>query len=266
MKLVHFTPLRVFIIGFVLVVGVIALVVSVRYAHRLRERKLQALFASVLGAYEILYRRSGFRSTLLRLLPFVAFPLILSPLWLFYKPHPLHYKYIEFPAGAGWYSFFSVVSATGWYIKGLLLGQDIPVVLREVVARIYGIMDWRFLVWGLIDLGILIGTGWVLLRKRWVGLGVVLGVAAMFPFVSTAWNGVEDCLSWTYLYVSLVGLALLVGESADALWPSGWRCPYFLPASADNSPRTLPGFALYLDSRPNLTLSPTSMLFFLNQP
>ena len=177
----------------------------------------------VLVAYEVLYRRSGFRLALLRLLPFVAFPLILSPLWLFYKPHPLYYKYIEFPAGAGWYSFFSVVGATGWYIKGLLLGQDIPVVLREVVARIYGIMDWKFLVWGLIDLGILIGAGWALLKKRWVGLGVVLGVAAMFPFVSTAWNGVEDYVSWTYLYVPLAGLALLVGGLADALWPSGWR-------------------------------------------
>ncbi|MCK4590727.1 MAG: hypothetical protein KAT86_03160, partial [Candidatus Latescibacteria bacterium] len=46
----------------------------------------------------------------------------------------------------------------------------------------------------------------------------------MFPFASTAWNGVENYVSWAYLYVPLAGLALLVGGLADALWPSAWPC------------------------------------------
>ena len=53
MKLIHFTPLRMFIIGLVLAVGVIVLVVGVRYTHRIRERKLQALFAGPCELVEI---------------------------------------------------------------------------------------------------------------------------------------------------------------------------------------------------------------------
>jgi tetratricopeptide (TPR) repeat protein len=177
----------------------------------------------MLLAYEVLYRRSGARTVLMRLLPYAGFILILSPFWLFYKPHPLHYMYIDFPAGTLWNSFFSVVGTTGWYLRGLLLGWDIPVVFHEVVERIYGITHWKFLLWGMVDLGILIGAGWALLRKRWAGLGVVLGFGAMLPFASTAWNGVEDYVSWAYLYVPSVGLALLVGGLADWLWPSSWR-------------------------------------------
>ncbi|MFH1007200.1 MAG: hypothetical protein V1800_06835 [Candidatus Latescibacterota bacterium] len=45
MKLLHGTPLRRLIVGLVLVVAVVALVSSVRYAHAVRERRLHALFA-----------------------------------------------------------------------------------------------------------------------------------------------------------------------------------------------------------------------------
>ncbi len=45
MKSFHFTPLRMFIVALVFVAGVIAVVLGVKYAHRARERRLQALFA-----------------------------------------------------------------------------------------------------------------------------------------------------------------------------------------------------------------------------
>jgi hypothetical protein len=44
MKSFHFTPLRTFIVALVFVAGVIAVVLGVKYAHRARERRLQALF------------------------------------------------------------------------------------------------------------------------------------------------------------------------------------------------------------------------------
>ncbi|MCK4591387.1 MAG: hypothetical protein KAT86_06505, partial [Candidatus Latescibacteria bacterium] len=177
----------------------------------------------VLGLYEVLYRRSGLRGVLVRLLPFVVIALIVSPLWLYYKPHPLYYNYIDFPPRAGWYSFFSVVGATGWYLKGLLLGWGIPVVLHEAVERILSFPHWRFLLWGLIDLGILTAVVWASLRKRWAGLGILFLFATMIPFLSTAWNGVDEYLSWTHLYVPLVGLALLFGGLADRVWFSPRR-------------------------------------------
>ena len=172
----------------------------------------------ILVAYEVLYRRSGLRTTLARLLPFAAVSLLVFPLYWFYKPHPLQYKYIEFPAGSGWYSFLSVVGATGWYAKGLLLGWELPAVLHEVVEQIFRFFHWKVLVWGMVDLGILLGGGWVLWRKRWAGLGIFLLFGALLPFASTSWNGVEEYVSWTYLYVPLVGWAFLVGGIADGLW------------------------------------------------
>ncbi len=177
----------------------------------------------ILFAYEMWYRRSGLRVVLVRVLPFVVLSLLLSPLWWLYKPHPLYYNAIEFPAGTGWSSFFSVVGATGWYARGLLFGWGIPVVLHEVVERIYAYTHWKFLFWGIVDLGILIAAGWAVWRKRWVGMGGVFLIGGMLPFASTLWNGVEHYVSWPYLYVPLVGWAFLLGGGIDELWSSGRR-------------------------------------------
>jgi len=177
----------------------------------------------VLGAYELLYRRSRLRAVVMRLLPFVGISLIVSPLWWFYKPHPLYYKYVELPPKAGWYSFFSVVGATGYYAKGLLLGLDIPVVLHEAIDRIFRFTHPRFLSWGAIDLGVLLAAGWALRRGIWAAVGVMLIFGSMLPFASTAWNGVEDYISWAYLYFPTAGLAILAGGAADVLTSSPRR-------------------------------------------
>ncbi|HID11733.1 MAG TPA: tetratricopeptide repeat protein [Candidatus Latescibacteria bacterium] len=174
----------------------------------------------ILGAYELLYRRSGSRTSLMHILPFVGISLLISPLWWFYKPHPLYYKYIEFPPKAGWYSFFSVVGATGLYAKGLLFGLDIPIVLHEAIGRIFKFTHPRFLLWGAVDIGALLAAGWLLRRKIWAGLGVLLVFCSMVPFASTAWNGVEEYISWTYLYFPLVGLAISAGGVVDLLLAS----------------------------------------------
>ena len=177
----------------------------------------------VLAGYEVLYRRSGVRRVLTRILPFLVFSLAVSPLWWFYKPHPLHYKYMEFPTRAGWYSFFSVVGATGWYLRGLASGWGIPVVMYEVVERIFNPLHWEFLLWGGIDLGILVLAGWALRRGWWAGLGILLAFGAMLPFASTQWNGVEEYVAWVYLYFPSAGFSLLVGGLAERIWASSQR-------------------------------------------
>ena len=57
MKFFYFTPLRMFIVGLVLAVGVIAVVVGVKYTHREKERRLQALFAGPSEVVEVPERR-----------------------------------------------------------------------------------------------------------------------------------------------------------------------------------------------------------------
>jgi hypothetical protein len=53
MRLLHFTPLRIFIVGFVFAVGVIAVVVGVKYTHGVREQRLQALFTGSCELVEV---------------------------------------------------------------------------------------------------------------------------------------------------------------------------------------------------------------------
>jgi len=177
----------------------------------------------VLAAYELLYLRSGPKEALMRLLPFVGISLAISPLWWFYKPHPLYYKYIEFPPEAGWYSFFSVVGATGRYAEGLLLGLGFPSVLHEAVGRILKFPHPRFLAWGLVDAGVLLAGIWLLRRGIWAGLGAVIAFCSMLPFASTAWNGVEEYISWAYLYFPLAGFSVAFGGATDALLSSPRR-------------------------------------------
>ncbi len=174
----------------------------------------------ILGLYEVFYCRSRLRKLLLRVLPFIAISVGVSPLWLFHKPHPYYFKYVDLSAKAARNSFFSAVGATGWYLKGLLLGRNIPVVLRETVERILRFLHWRFLIWGAIDLGILITGGWVLRRRRWLGLGLLFAFVALLPFVTTVLNRVDIYIHWSYLYIPTVGLALFVGGLADVFWAS----------------------------------------------
>ena len=177
----------------------------------------------LLFVYEVFYRRTGIHQAVLRLLPFGAISVLVSPLWLFYRPHPYHYHYIDFPSGAGWNSFFSVVGATGWYLKGLLFGSGIPVILREAVERILRFPHWRFLLWGAIDVGIIAVGGWVLQRRRWLGLGLVFVFIALLPFVTTVWNRVDDYIHWAYLYIPTVGLAFFIGGLVDEVCSSQRR-------------------------------------------
>ncbi|RKY66476.1 MAG: hypothetical protein DRQ08_02820 [Candidatus Latescibacterota bacterium] len=170
----------------------------------------------VIFAYELLYRGSGTRA-LAKVLPFVAISLAVSPLWWTYKPHPLHYRYIKFPKGAGWYSFFSVVGASGWHIVGLILGWKVPVVLHEVVGKVFSPLAPKFLVWSMADLGLFALASLALRRGWWGGLGMFLAFGAMLPFASSKWNGVINFVDWSYLYFPSAGLALVLGGLAGSL-------------------------------------------------
>ena len=173
--------------------------------------------------YEALYRRRGFRGALIRSLPFGMALVALAPFWLYWHPNPLLYKGMEFPEGAGWNSFFSVVGASGMYLKGLLWGGGVPLVLFEVVERIFSVWHWKFLMWGGIDL-ILVGAAiWAVRKGYWAGLGVLWVFCGMIPFASTAWNGVEAYVSWEVLYVPLVGVAWVLGGLAEGCWKVGRR-------------------------------------------
>ena len=171
----------------------------------------------LLAAYEILYRRAGLGRFAARLGPFAILALALSPIWLYLRPHPLHYTYTEFPPGTTWFSLFSVIGATEWYARGILLGWDIPLVLHEVVQQIYTLSDGRLLFWGGLNLAALVSACVLLRRRHWGALGIVVLFSTMLPYASTTWNSVTEYVSWQYLYYALGGMALFLGGLASGL-------------------------------------------------
>ncbi|HIE04822.1 MAG TPA: tetratricopeptide repeat protein, partial [Candidatus Latescibacteria bacterium] len=171
-------------------------------------------------AYEALYRGRSIRRSVLHALPFLGPLLVLAPFWLYYKPHPLHYRYISFAEGSGWFSFFSVVGATGLYLKGLLAGIGVPAVLHETAERIFKFYHPKFIVWTFVNI-IILGAGILAARRTWAGLGVLLAYCGTVPFLSTTWNGVEEYVYWPYLYLPSLGLAMVVGGVVDLLLSKG---------------------------------------------
>ena len=170
-------------------------------------------------AYEGLYRRRGLRVALVRFIPLGGALVVMIPFWLYWRPHPLLYQYLELSKGAGRYSFLSVVGASGLYLKGLLWGGDVPMVLHEAAERIFRVLHWKVLLWGTVDGALLAVAVWAVRKGYWAGLGGLWVFCGMVPFASTAWNGVEEYLSWIYLYFPIAGLALAIGGWADALLP-----------------------------------------------
>ena len=181
------------------------------FAAGLLVSKVAFTLPVLLAAFEGIYLRSGWRRTTRALVPFVAIGLMVSPLWWMLRPHPLHFSYIVFPPGATWFTMYSVISATEWYARGLLLGSGIPVVLHEVVPQIYELANWRLaFLWAMVAAVLLSGVA-LMRRGHWGGLGLVVVVVAVIPFASTAWHNAHDYVSWKYLYTPLAGMALFLG-------------------------------------------------------
>ena len=178
------------------------------FALALVTERVAVCVGLVLFVYELLYQRTRLRRALVRLSPFAAIPLLLLPVWVWYSPHPLHYRYVPIHEGSFSDGLFSVIGATEQYANGLLLTRGIPSVLHEIVERIYRWSNPKFLFWALFN-SVIIGSAiFALRRKQWAGLGIVIIFIAMIPYASVAYNRVIDYVSWSYLYLPLVGFAL----------------------------------------------------------
>jgi len=177
----------------------------------------------VLFVYELLSRRSGFRRSLWRLVPYAAVTTLVAPLWWAWRAHPLHYRYHPYPEGAGWTSLYHTFSALGLYAGGLF-GVNLPAGLTELAQTPTGWSDWRVLLgaggWVLVAAGGL----WALRRRRLLGVGLMLCALGLVPFASVAWHQVPEPLTWSSLWVVVAGLALSVagvlGAAADR-WGRG---------------------------------------------
>jgi tetratricopeptide (TPR) repeat protein len=158
--------------------------------------------------YELLYQRSGVKRSLLRVSLFALIPLLLVTLWRSLTPHPIHYKYVAMYKGSFWHGLLTVTGATGHYAGGLVLARGIPSILHEIVEKIFYWKHPGFLLWGAIDLSLIVGATLALAKKQWAAVGVLLIFVAMIPYSSVAYNRVPDYVSWSYLYFPVAGLAL----------------------------------------------------------
>ena len=166
-------------------------------------------------AYETLWCRSSLWLTVKRVGPHVAVGGAALWLWAAADPHPIYYESMPITKEIWWQSLITVVGSTDWYLRGWLLGEDVPVVLHEVVERFESLTHWRLLVWVAADLGIIAWAVRRVLRRGWDGLGILFAFCAMIPFATAWWNPVRAYVSWEYLYFPLVGFGLFWGGLLD---------------------------------------------------
>lgn len=174
-----------------------------------------------LPAYELLDRRQGIRGTALRLLPFAVLTSLAVFLWCRLRPHPLLFSYSAVEGGE-WPSFYSIVAGSYWYGSGLFSGYGIPIILPDVMRRVFT-PNATFLCWlaaHLLFLGVAL---WRIARRDPLGLGLLWIYTAMVPFLSTAWNPMEEHVAWVYLYLPTCGLALMIAAVGDKVLSLGAR-------------------------------------------
>lgn len=177
----------------------------------------------ILLVYELAYARSGWKRIVLRLLPFVAMPLLFSP-WLFMTtPHPLHFKYVQTHEGSLFHGFFSVTGATGLFADGLFPATQLPVVLHETVENIFSPANPKFLFWFVVNVAVFATALWAAFKKQWAAFGCLIVYLSAVPYASVAFNRVVDYVSWTYFYFPLVGIAFFLGGVYDLAGRVRWR-------------------------------------------
>lgn len=173
----------------------------------------------VLVTYEIV-RRSSWRGAIARLTPFVGLLTLMAPVWRMQTPPPVYYRTSVVAPGTWRRNLISVAGGSGQYVKGLLLGASIPMSLAEAVPRHRppGIASsWPVAPWALL----MIWAAWLVWRGRSArgspgaaGLAFVWIFATFGPFVSETWLARDGHVSWSYVYLPLAGLSLLVGTLA----------------------------------------------------
>ena len=179
--------------------------------------RILATLPLVLILYDALYERSRLWTVLGRcLLPTVLVGLMV-PVWILMKPNPLFFVYPTAYRGVGWLSFASWVGGTSDVLLGLTGGWRIQAPLHEIVVALTHMHHWRFLVWAPIVLAALSASVWALLRKQWLGLGLLLMIVTQIPYCSTAFNHVEAYISWRTMYVPAAGFAICAAAVLDVL-------------------------------------------------
>ncbi|KPK99851.1 MAG: hypothetical protein AMK75_06260 [Planctomycetes bacterium SM23_65] len=167
--------------------------------------------------YELLYERGGLRSAVVRMVPFVALCLVLAPCWLVFEPHPLFYDYPDFPSGSGWFSLYTFVGRTGLHLQGVASGFGFERPLQELTERIMTPFHPRFVLWGMAVAGVMVVCVVLLLRKHWGGVGILLAMVSVIPYVSTVFHRTREFISWNYLYLVVAGFALVLGACMDSV-------------------------------------------------
>ena len=193
--------------------------------------KAATALPAALVAYELM-RGPKWRGALIRLSPFLVLLLPLSYLRWTRSPAPLCFEYVEYPLGTWHMSLVSVVAGLGHYVRGILLGRNIPVVLSEVVVRKQQVTDMSFLAWAVVCTGFLACIVLLVRKERaepthdrdqglapWgaAAFGLLWMPATLLPFASTGWNLVKDYVAWPYLYFPLAGFALSVGAASVSI-------------------------------------------------
>ncbi|HUV39461.1 MAG TPA: hypothetical protein VMY39_07590, partial [Planctomycetota bacterium] len=174
--------------------------------------------------YEVLYERTVAWRAVLRVLPMAV--LIVPAAVLYRSMHPAPAFWAEAPRAFGtgtWYGWVSTVGGGLDTVLGLLRGRSAEVPVGTLTGDVHHAWNGAFLVATAV-VAVLLAAAFLAmrLRRHWTGVGLFLLFVATCPALPMYRDDLsEDYASWTFRYLSYVGLALLVGGVLDAL--PAWR-------------------------------------------
>jgi tetratricopeptide (TPR) repeat protein len=179
--------------------------------------KVMLTFPVAALGWSLLYERARTRATLVEALSMAGILLLMSPCWFYFAPNPLFFSYAEFAEGTVWHSFLSFVGCLGRYLAGLAGGYNVPAPLDEMARRLRSLDYWEIWLWGAALVAAAVLAVRCLRRRQWAGFGILLMILGLVPYCSTLFNHTEMFVSWSYLYLPLVGFTLLVGALLEGV-------------------------------------------------
>ncbi len=190
-----------------------------------------ALFASrgawalppVLLIIELARQRERFLPAAGRFALFALLALSVGLIAASVRPSPVRFVYPTAAPGSELISFYTFIGTAPDFLRGVFVARGFQAPPGEFANNVMSWTEPAFFVSALGALGLMVFAVYELTRRKWLGLGMLLGIAAALPFSSLAFHRVSTRLSWDAWYLVAAGTALALGAVADALAGSSRR-------------------------------------------
>ena len=185
----------------------------------------------VLLILELAWQRARPAPALARFASFVCVAVAAGMVASSIRPSPARFVYPDAAIGSDAISFYTFIATAPDFLRAIFTGRGFLAPPGEFANNVISWTDPLFLAAAGVALALAAFAVYELARRRWIGLGILLGIASALPFSSLAWHRVSARLSWDAWYLPAAGATLALGALADALAGSRRRAVRVAAAS-----------------------------------